>query len=426
MASIKPRPANLHATLSSLLARRKTESRLRDLKAFPPDSVDLSSNDFLSLSTSTSIRNAYLNKLQDQSHLFSLGSTGSRLLDGNSLYAEGLESDLSRFYQGQAGLLANSGFDANVGIFSCVPQPGDVVVYDELIHASVHDGIKLSRARKTISFNHNSTASLREVLQDCLSEDTGLANGHRNVFVAVESVYSMEGTLAPLSEIVQLLDDLFPHQNAHLIVDEAHATGIYGSKGRGRVCEAGLQEKVLIRLHTFGKALACSGAIIVSSPTIRTYLINYARPLIYTTFMPFPSLALIEMVHSAMKEGKTEARATRLFELIRYLYDSLRSLRMAEDLVEIPAACPTSPIFALITPHPRNLAQACQDAGFVARAVVAPTVPVGTERVRVCLHAGNTFEQIDGFVGVVQRWIDLQRAHISSRSETSEPLKARL
>lgn len=304
MASLKPRPANLLATLSKLLARRRAESRLRDLKAFPPSSVDFSSNDFLSLSTSDSLRAEYFKVLNG--HKFPLGSTGSRLLDGNSSFSERLELELSRFYEGQAGLLANSGFDANVGIFSCLPQPGDVIVYDELIHASVHDGIKLSRAGRSVHFKHNSLTDLRRLLERCRSEDVDIRGGTRNVFVAVESVYSMEGTLAPLTEIVQLLDELFPEKNAHLIVDEAHATGVYGSKGKGRVCHEGLQDRVLIRLHTFGKALAGSGAIIISSPVIRTYLINYARPLIYTTFMPFPSLALIQMVHESMEKGATE------------------------------------------------------------------------------------------------------------------------
>lgn len=244
----------LQTQLHHLLDRRKQQSRLRTLKASPAGSVDLSSNDFLSLSTSLILRTTFLDELKN---IPQLGSTGSRLLDGNSSYAENLEREIADFHNGPTGLLVNSGFDANVGIFSCLPQKGDIVVYDEFIHASVHDGIKASRVGHAIPFAHNSVLDLKNIL-----ENVGLkysAAQSYNVFIAVESVYSMDGDLAPLTEIVELVEALFPNKNAHLVVDEAHATGIYGEKGRGRVCELALEERVFIRLHTFGKALACHG-----------------------------------------------------------------------------------------------------------------------------------------------------------------------
>ena len=244
----------LQAQIYRLLNRRKQQSKLRSLKASPAGSVDFSSNDFLSLSTSPTLKAIFLNELNNISQL---GSTGSRLLDGNSIYAESLEQEIAAFHNGPAGLLVNSGFDANVGIFSCLPQPGDVVVYDELIHASVHDGIKASRAGRTVSFAHNSASGLQSVLEEVVLKSS--TRSSYNVFISVESIYSMDGDLAPLAEIVELVEALFPRKNAYIIVDEAHATGIYGEKGRGRVCELGLEEKVFVRLHTFGKALACSG-----------------------------------------------------------------------------------------------------------------------------------------------------------------------
>jgi len=244
----------LQAQLHLLLDRRKQQSRLRRLKASPAGSVDFSSNDFLSLSTSPSLKSKFLNELNK---IPRLGSTGSRLLDGNSAYAEQLEREIADFHNAPAGLLVNSGFDANVGIFSCLPQPGDVVVYDELIHASVHDGIKASRAGSNLSFAHNSVSDLEIVLEEVIRKS--FSSRPFNVFIAVESVYSMDGDLSPLKEIVELVEARFPNQNAHLIVDEAHATGLYGEKGRGRVCELGLEHKVFVRLHTFGKALACNG-----------------------------------------------------------------------------------------------------------------------------------------------------------------------
>jgi 8-amino-7-oxononanoate synthase len=244
----------LQAQLHLLLDRRKQQSRLRSLKASPAASVDLSSNDFLSLSTSLSLKSEFLNEV---SRIPRLGSTGSRLLDGNSAYAENLEREIADFHNAPAGLLVNSGFDANVGMFSCLPQPGDVVVYDELIHASVHDGIKASRAARNLAFAHNSVSDLKIVLEEVMWKSSG--RQPFNVFIAVESVYSMDGDLSPLKEIVELVEACFPNKNAHLIVDEAHATGLYGEKGKGRVCELGLEHKVFVRLHTFGKALACNG-----------------------------------------------------------------------------------------------------------------------------------------------------------------------
>ena len=257
MDSDEASKSSLQAKIANLLQRRRRASKLRDLKASPKGSVDFSSNDFLSLSTSAPLRIQFFQELAKATP--QLGSTGSRLLDGNSTYSEALERDIAVFHNGPAGLLANSGFDANVGIFSCLPQPGDIILYDELIHASVHDGMRQSRAGQTLPFAHNSVSGLREVLAACIAGDALLANGHRSVFVAVETVYSMEGDLAPLTEFLEVMDELCPRRNAHMIVDEAHATGLYGHHGRGRVCELGLENRVFVRLHTFGKALACNG-----------------------------------------------------------------------------------------------------------------------------------------------------------------------
>ena len=204
-----------------------------------------------------------------------------------------------------------------------MPQPGDIIIYDELIHASVHDGMRLSRASKGIPFGHNDVTALRERLEESILNDTAFRDGHRNVFVAVEAVYSMDGDIAPLREIVELLKNTLPHGNGHLIVDEAHSTGIFGRHGRGLVSELDLEDQVLVKLHTFGKALACNGAILLCSPLIRQYLINYARPLIYTTFMSYPALAAIKTSYSFLIQGKTEPLATELQRLIRILHNRL-------------------------------------------------------------------------------------------------------
>jgi 8-amino-7-oxononanoate synthase len=171
-----------------------------------------------------------------------------------------LEAHLADFFCGDTALLFNSGFDANVGFFSCVPQSGDVIVYDEYIHASVHDGIRSSRAKDAqFSFGHNSMSELRRLLFRLRDERVGLRTGESSLFLSVESLSSMDGTSAPLREIADLLDEVFPLKNSYLVVDEAHATGIYGPQGRGCVALLGLEDRVLVRLYTFGKALAATG-----------------------------------------------------------------------------------------------------------------------------------------------------------------------
>lgn len=266
-----PPKNRLDETYKALLARRDHQGRLRRLTLRDPGVVDFSSNGYLSLSTNPDIKTAYISHLQNSHDEFSLGSCGSRLLDGNTVAAEQLESDIAAFHGAPAGLLFNSGFEANTGLFSCAPQPGDYVVYDELIHASVHDGMKLSRAR-TLPFAHNCVESadvlgscklraLDDVLGGLLNGKDGveIRSGQKNVFVAAEGVYSMDGDVAPLKEIVECVERRLPKGNGYIIVDEAHSTGWLGARGRGLVCQLGLEERVWARVHTFGKAMGCAG-----------------------------------------------------------------------------------------------------------------------------------------------------------------------
>jgi 8-amino-7-oxononanoate synthase len=222
--------------------------------------IDFNSNDYLSLSTSRVLRTHLLQQLADAPDI--LGSGGSRLLVNGRAHAD-LEARLAAFFKSDAALLFNSGFDANVGFFSAVPQVGDVVVYDEYIHASVHDGMRASRVppEGRLSFEHNSLEDMRRALLRSLEIRPVLRSGECSVFVAVESLYSMDGTFAPLRGIVDLLDELFPLRNAYLVVDEAHSTGIHGPQGRGCVALLGLEDRVFARLHTFGKALAATGGL---------------------------------------------------------------------------------------------------------------------------------------------------------------------
>jgi 8-amino-7-oxononanoate synthase len=238
------------------LNKRRTTSSLRSLSTTPTTSIDFSSNDFLSLTTSPILKSLFLTELITQPN-FRLGSGGSRLLDGNSRYAENLEREIADFHHAEAALLFNSGFDANSAFFSCVPQKGDLVLYDEFIHASVREGMRLSRAEFCIPFSHNSVQDLERKLRD--------RKGEGNVFVAVESLYSMDGDLCPLRSIVECVERCVERGRGHVVVDEAHSNGVYGEGGRGVVCSLGLEGRIFARLHTFGKGLACNGGKLLYS-----------------------------------------------------------------------------------------------------------------------------------------------------------------
>lgn len=254
---MSPPLPTLNKSMNTILSRRRQAGTLRKLTLTPKGSIDFSSNDFLSLTNCPSLKAAFLTELSGSSS-FKFGSGGSRLLDGNSDYAEELEEIISDFHSAPAALLFNSGFDANTGFFSCVPQDGDVVLFDEHVHASVREGMKLSRAKNCIAFKHNSVTDLKAKIER-LVMDEGIQSGKKNVLVAIEALYSMDGDLAPVKEIVELVERLLPQGNGHVIVDEAHSNGIYGEKGRGIVCSLGLESRVFARLHTFGKGVACHG-----------------------------------------------------------------------------------------------------------------------------------------------------------------------
>lgn len=425
---------SLESTFSSLISRRRSRSLLRRLTTVPPGTVDFSSNDYLSLSTNPEVRQTFLNLLGQEGHSSradqddepsttppppQLGSRGSRLLDGNHPFADSLEALIAAHHNSPSALLFTSGFDANVGLFSCAPQPGDFIVYDELIHASVHDGMRLSRvpAARRLPFRHNCVNGLREVLGSLIRREDGVREGDANVFVAVESVYSMDGDLAPLREMVDAVHEVLPRGNGYIIVDEAHATGIFGQRGRGLCCDLGVENKVFARVVTFGKALGSQGAVVLCSTIAREYLINYARALIYTTAMSFPSLAGIRASYDFMISGRTETLLGRLQFLIRLTHRLLSELvsSLAPDhstsamLSLRPPEDSVSPIIPVFTPHPRSLASYCQARGLMVRPIVAPTVPQGTERVRVCLHAGNTQQEVERLVAAIGEWAAIEQ-----------------
>lgn len=304
------------------------------------------------------------------------GSTGSRLISGNSKVVEGVESRLAGHFQSDAALIFNSGYDANVGLFSSLPQKGDTILYDELVHASVRDGIRLSFAN-SYSFRHNDAADLEKKLQKA----TG------TIFVAVESLYSMDGDIAPLID----LNALCTEYGALLIVDEAHSGGVFGKEGRGLCAELGISDSVFIRLFTFGKAYGAHGAVVCCSDLVRQFLVNFARSFIYTTALPE---ALYVHLLNQVEASKSEQLRQQLQANISHFTKGIRStLSAANSPIQV---IEFSDLYAC-----KQKAHQLQEAGFAVKAILPPTVPAGSQRLRICIHAFNSQEEIDQLINLL-------------------------
>lgn len=357
------------------LEKRKEQNAFRRL-SLAGDRVDFCSNDYLGLARNESLQGQVAEFVAAR-HL-SGGSTGSRLLSGNYPLIEEAEKEIAAFHEAEAGLIFNSGYDANIGLFSSLPQKGDTILYDQLIHASIRDGIRLSRAQ-SFSFLHNDADDLEKKLRR--------ASG--NIFVAIESLYSMDGDYPPLPAIAAACEKY----RARLIVDEAHATGVVGAEGRGLVQHSGMTRKCFARIHTFGKALGAHGAIIVGSETLRDYLINYARSFIYTTALPPASIATILLAYRALPGMREERKyldsLIRLFREARYPYPLL------------PGETPIQVLIVGGNEHTRNLAARLQQQGMDVRAILHPTVPEGAERLRIVLHSFNTADEVRTLISCI-------------------------
>ncbi len=353
--------------IDSKLQERIVAGNLRTLKTERAQ-VDFFSNDYLGLAT-----NGLLNTKSK-----STGSTGSRLLSGNSAEAENLEEKIAHFHNAEAALLFNSGYDTNTGLLSSIASRHTTILYDELCHASIIDGIKLSLSPRQYKFKHNDTAELSKKLEQLSSLGP--------VIIVLESVYSMDGDIAPLKEIAALSKK----HNASLIVDEAHATGVFGKNGAGIIAELKLEEQIFARVHTFGKALGCHGAAVVGSNKLKQFLINFARPFIYTTALPAHSIDAISKAYDHLSQPNFSNK--ELHELITYFREQIKSSGNTGWKDSI------SPIQALIlgsNEKAKATATALQQAGLQVNPILHPTVPQGAERLRICLHSFNTKEEVD-------------------------------
>jgi 8-amino-7-oxononanoate synthase len=339
------------------LDERKSLGSIRSLSLFN-GLVDFCSNDYLGLSKNETISSIHA------------GSTGSRLISGNSENAEIAEKYLARIFQAEASLIYNSGYDANIGFFSAVPQRNETVFYDELIHASVRDGIRLSLA-KNYSFKHN----------DLFDLESKLAKIDGVKFIAIESLYSMDGDLAPIADILRLCKKY----NAFLIVDEAHAVGVLGENGLGLSFEYCNHPNVFARVITFGKAIGTHGAAVLGSSVLIEYLINFSRSFIYTTALPPKQYTYIQ---EKIKQSIDNHKRNVLHEKIKLFRNKIKIKTISAE---------TSPIQIIPCPgieHVKAFSQKIQNAGFAVKAILSPTVPEGKERIRICIHAFNTDEEI--------------------------------
>ena len=232
--------------------------------------IDFCSNDLLSLGSSGHLRIAFLAELAKYPD-FALYAGGSRVMDGNYDYIEEVEQEIAEFHGAESALMVNSGFDGNVAIYTAIPRPGDAIVYDELSHASTHDGMAHSLALIKVPFRHNDIDSFRDALWSVMNTQPMIKDGSRSILVSVESVYSMDGDICPLLELLEIAREICSKGNFAFIVDEAHATGIIGPRGAGLISALGVEKDIAVRLHTCGKALASSGGELINFPDQTTF-----------------------------------------------------------------------------------------------------------------------------------------------------------
>ena len=367
--------------LDKKLNDRRQQNAFRQLR-LPDGSTDFCSNDYLGIATNGLIEAAWgapSPTRYSQVAALPHGSSGSRLLAGNYPLIEETENALASFHEAAAGLIFNSGYDANLGVLSCIAGRGDTILYDQLSHASIRDGIRLSFAQ-AFSFLHNDMADLEKKLQAAAG----------TLFIVTESVFSMDGDQAPLPELVALCRKY----GAHLIVDEAHATGVVGPKGAGLAQAQGLHHECLARIHTFGKAVGCHGAIVLGSDRLRDWLVNFSRALIYTTALPAASVQAIRIAYELFPQLEAER------DFLQKLIDRFQQASLGFEKLES-----RTPIQGVIVPGNeavREVAARLKAAGLDVRPILYPTVPKGGERLRIVLHAFNTVEELDRLIALLK------------------------
>jgi 8-amino-7-oxononanoate synthase len=370
-------------SLKKLLDQRSEKKMLRSLKTVYP-SIDFSTNDYLGFST----QGFLFEEIKTLQSSLRTGSTGSRLISGNSTLFQEIENGIAKFHDAEAGLLFNSGYDANVGLLSSVPQKGDLVLSDELIHASLIDGIRLSFATH-YKFKHNNVASLVELI-------ARHKKSFNDVYVVVESVYSMDGDCAPLAELV----DICKQFELHLIVDEAHGIGVFGEQGEGLCQELNIQDDCFARIYTYGKSLGCHGAAVTGSEELKNYLINFSRSFIYTTAMPEHSLLAIKAAYQLL------SKTTEIEKLKNNIAYFNSKTITDQSFIESTSSLHCKLVSG--NSEAQDFEEKMAKADLFVKSIKSPTVKEGQERIRICLHSFNTKQEIDLLVNLLS---------VSSRAE---------
>lgn len=364
----------INAVLNERLEKRLQENSLRKLTVHP-DLIDFTSNDYLGFARSEELFKLINDRTESLPHRN--GATGSRLLSGNSAYTEAVEKKLASIFKSEAALIFNSGYTANQAVLSSIPQKGDTIIYDEYAHACIRDGARLSYASR-FSFLHNNLEDLEKKLK--------IATG--NIFIVVESIYSMDGDECPLLKITELAD----HYKALIILDEAHSTGVMGATGSGLAVTSELENKIAVRIYTFGKAMGVHGACVVGSQKLIEYLINFARPFIYTTAPSPHNIAAIACSFEYLS-GKINLQAE-----LKQKIELFVSLCMRYNIVTIKSNSQIQGIIVSGNDTVKRVAAALQHKGFDIRPILSPTVPKDKERLRICIHSYNTAEEITQLV----------------------------
>ena len=370
---------------AALLERLEKKGRLRQLAT--SQGMDFSSNDYLGLAGS-GILNAIAREALERG--VPTGSGGSRLLRGNHAEHEALESEAAAFFNADKAQYFSSGFDANLAVFSTLPQTGDLVLYDALVHASIHAGMNAGKAQ-TRSIAHNDVAAFEAAILNW--RQTG---GTGTIWLVVESLYSMDGDCAPLDELNAVAD----RHNAFLYIDEAHATGVFGAQGQGLAGDLAGRENVLI-LHTCGKGMGTSGALLCASRLLCDVLINRARVFIYST-APSPLQAAI--VRGSLKIlTEQPERRVRLQTLVHSTNTVFKQ--------QLGLTTSGSQIIPLIVGNNQkalDYAPQLQNCGFDIRAIRPPTVPLGTARLRISITLNVDEAMIGQLVDTLEKIIEIR------------------
>lgn len=378
-------------SLQQKLQQREQNNALRKLPVSNA-LIDFASNDYLGFANSEEIFNKTHQYLLENNIKIN-GATGSRLISGNHNLYQITEDFIANFHQSETALIFNSGYDANVGFFSSVPQRNDVILYDELCHASIRDGILMSNA-KSYKFQHNDFENLEKLITTQLETRNPKPE---TFYVITESVFSMDGDSPNLEELVTLCEKY----NCFLVIDEAHALGVFGNHGEGLLQSQGLQDKVFARIMTFGKGLGCHGAAILGSQELKNYLINFARSFIYTTGLSPHSVATILMAYQKLKTEK---------EAIENLRNNIQFFNQEKMLFGLKPlfVYSKSAIQCAIIPgneKVKSIANQLQNNGFDVKPILSPTVPEGQERLRFCLHSYNSSSQISEVLKLLSSFV---------------------